>query len=98
MDSPEDELARPEPGQWYQMPNATKFMVTAMDDDDDSIEIQYFDGSIEEWDAELWQRVEAVPIDEPDDISGPFDDPDYVQLGADEASAGHSRMFDSFEE
>jgi hypothetical protein len=98
MDSPDDDLARPEPGQWYQLPDGTSFMITAMDDDDDSIEIQYFDGAIEEWDAELWQRVEAVPVDEPEDISGPFDGPDYVELGADEEYAGHNRVFDSFEE
>jgi len=98
MDSPEDVHARPEPGQWYQLPDGATFMITAMDDDDDSIEIQYFDGAIEEWDSDLWLRAEPVPIDEPEDISGPFDEPEYVELAADEEFAGHKRSFDSFDE
>lgn len=98
MDSPEDKHARPEPAQWYQLSDGTTFMITAMDDDDDSIEIQYFDGAIEEWDSELWLRAEAVPIDEPEDVSGPFDEPDYIDLSADEGYAVHDNPFDSFVE
>lgn len=98
MNSPEDEQTRPEPGQWYQLPQGTTFMITAMDEGDDSIEIQYFDGAIEEWDLELWQRMDAVAIDEPEDISGPFDEADYVDLAADTDFAGPGKPFDGFDE
>jgi len=98
MDSPEDGHARPEPAQWYQLPDGTVFMITAMDDDDDSIEIQYFDGAIEEWDLDLWSRAEAVPIDEPEDASGPFDEPNYVELGADETYTANNNPYEGLEE
>ena len=98
MDTPEEQYARPEPGQWYQLPDGTTFMITAMDDDDDSIEIQYFDGAVEELDSDLWSRAEAVAIDEPEDISGQFDEPEYVELAADDEYTGHHSRYDGFEE
>jgi hypothetical protein len=98
MDSSEYQHPRPELTQWYQMPDGTTFMIIAMDDDDDSIEIQYFDGTIEEWDSELWERAELVPIDEPEDAaSGPFDELDYSDQAEDERISRYDNPLDGYE-
>ncbi len=62
-------------GKWY-LDNADKqlFEIVAIDDDDETIEIQYFDGAIEELDNELWNEMELTSAAAPEDWSGPFDD------------------------
>lgn len=62
-------------GKWY-LDNADQqlFEIVAIDDDDETIEIQYFDGSIEELDNELWKEMELTSAAAPEDWSGPFDD------------------------
>ena len=50
---------------WYHFPaKAQKFKVTALDDDAATVEIQYFDGNIDEIDLDAWydldmERIEA---------------------------------------
>ncbi len=62
-------------GKWY-LDNADHqlFEIVAIDEEDDTIEIQYFDGSIEELDSELWNEMELTSAAPPEDWSGPFDD------------------------
>lgn len=62
-------------GKWY-LDNADKqlFEIVAIEEEDDTIEIQYFDGSIEELDSELWDEMELTSAAPPEDWSGPFDD------------------------
>lgn len=57
---------------WYQTPEGDRFKVVA--DDDDSIEIQYFNGDLAELDRDSWRELGARLISTPDDWSGPFDD------------------------
>ena len=57
---------------WYQTPEGERFKVVA--DDDDSIEIQYFNGDVAELERESWGEMGARLISTPDDWSGPFDD------------------------
>lgn len=45
-----------------------------MDEEEGIIEIQYFDGAIEELDTESWYAQTLVAEAEPEDWSGPFDD------------------------
>jgi len=50
-------MAAPQPGigEWYRLKEGgTLFEVVAFDDDDGTIEIQYFDGAVEEMDVEDW--------------------------------------------
>ena len=50
-------MAAPQPGigEWYrQKEGGALFEVVAFDDDDGTIEIQYFDGTVEELDIEDW--------------------------------------------
>ena len=57
---------------WYQTPEGDRFKVVA--DDDDTIEIQYFNGDVEELDKDNWWELGPKAISTPDDWSGPFDD------------------------
>jgi len=66
----------PEIGNWYQSTNSLLFKVVAIDEHDDTIEIQYFDGTIGELEMELWESLAPEQLDAPDDWSGPFDDTD----------------------
>jgi hypothetical protein len=69
---------RPGIGDWYRMNSGQLFEVVAVDDDDGTIEIQYFDGAVEEMDVEDWDAqwdegaVEAAE-EPPEDGSGSGD-------------------------
>ncbi len=55
----------------------TRFEVVAFDEDDGTIELQYFDGTVEEMDLEDWQaEKEAGTLEEveaPEDWTGSVD-------------------------
>lgn len=59
-------------GQWYQDMLQRVFEVVAMDED--TIEIQYYDGDVEELDVETWHLLNVVPIAEPGNAAAPYDD------------------------
>ena len=50
-------MATPQPGigDWYRLNGGALFEVVALDEDDGTIEIQYFDGTVEEMDIEDWE-------------------------------------------
>src|ERR1700674_2861419 len=72
-------MATPQPaiGDWYRLSGGALFEVVALDDDDGTIEIQYFDGTVEEMDIEDWETqwedggLEAAEA--PEDWSGSGD-------------------------
>ena len=70
-------LIKPVVGQWYRGGTDELFEVVAIDDQDETIEIQYFDGSVTEVDFEAWndqlrdELLEAA--DAPEDWSGAID-------------------------
>lgn len=60
--------------QWYHYPQkAQKFLVTAIDEASETIEIQYFDGSIDEFEFPTWHAMEVEPVAAPEDWTGPMD-------------------------
>lgn len=67
---------RPTVGSWYRLEHE-RFEVVAVDEDDATIEIQYFDGTVEEMDFDDWDihREERAlePVGEPEDWSGSVD-------------------------
>lgn len=72
---------KPVIGNWYRIQGSERFEVVAFDEDDGTIELQYFDGTVEEMDVEDWQAEhEAGTLEEveaPEDWSGSVDvDPD----------------------
>ncbi len=59
--------------QWYHYPQKSeKFQVTAIDEQSDSVEIQYFDGNIDEFELATWYTLEIEPIETPEDWTGPL--------------------------
>ena len=76
--------AQPEVGEWYRVAGGELLEVVAIDEDDGTIEVQYFDGTVEEFDLTDWraqrkdgdiQRAQA-----PEDWSGSVDAEDDADL------------------
>lgn len=67
-------------GAWFRRPNGTLFEVVAADEEDGTVEIQQFDGTIGEVDIENWPQLLLLEVSAPEDWSGSVDmDPeDYV--------------------
>lgn len=68
-----DFLVKPVIGEWYETVSGESFEVVAIDLEDGSVEIQYFDGAIEELEFSTWQQMQIQAVDAPDDWSGPMD-------------------------
>lgn len=67
--------ADPIVGCWYHRPEkAQKFQVVAVDETAETVEIQYFDGTVDEFELAVWPSLEAEPIEPPEDWTGPLDD------------------------
>ncbi len=72
-------------GNWYRnQETGNDFEVVALDEDAQTIEIQYFDGELEELDLDAWYELAIDAIEAPEDWSGPFDEMDVDDLGYDE--------------
>lgn len=73
---------KPQVAQWYRHLNkGQEFQVTAYDKDAGTVEIQHFDGDLEELDIEEWYGLELEPIAPPEDWTGPMDDVERDDLG-----------------
>ena len=68
-------MANPNPviGEWYRRPGGDTFEVVAIDPDDRTIEIQYFDGTVEELELEQWFEDEIEVTEPPEDWTGSVD-------------------------
>ena len=77
-------------GQWFSRPNGTLVEVVALDEDGGTVELQQFDGTIDEVDLEAWPDLLLVEASPPEDWSGSVDmDPeDYVGRRNDEMPTG----------
>jgi hypothetical protein len=87
-------MATPQPGigDWYRLDSGSLFEVVAYDDDDGTIEIQYFDGTVEEMDVEDWEAQwedgALETAEAPEDWSGSVDvDAEDSGRGADAGDA-----------
>jgi len=67
-------------GRWYQVPNGQAFEVVALDDEG-SIEIQYFEGEVEELEDEIWAEMFLSEVCPPEDWTGAYDKIDREDLG-----------------
>ncbi len=75
-------VADPIVGSWYKdLENSFKFKVINVDDKNDSIEVQYLNGDIGEYDQESWYSSTFDYIEDPEDWSAPFDDIEDDDLG-----------------
>lgn len=67
---------------WYRDPvTGNTFRIVASDRASDSIEIQYSNGDLAEYDFASWADSVFVPIEAPEDWRGPFDDVEIDDLG-----------------
>jgi hypothetical protein len=60
-------------GQWYRRPGGESFEVVAIDRDDRTIEIQYFDGTVEEMELDEWIEDAIESTEPPEDWTGSLD-------------------------
>ena len=63
----------PRIGDWYRTVVGENFEIVALDPDDDTLEIQYFDGTIAELDLDTWYEMNIDAIEPPEDWSGSMD-------------------------
>jgi hypothetical protein len=75
-------MTKPAPviGEWFRRPGGDSFEVVAIDRDDKTIEIQYFDGTVEELEIEEWYEAGIETGDAPEDWTGSLDvDPEDTE-------------------
>ena len=63
----------PRIGDWYTNSSGESFEIVAQDEEDETLELQYYDGTVEELDREAWESMRPQPIDPPEDWSGSMD-------------------------
>jgi hypothetical protein len=69
-------------GNWYQhLDKGQKFCVVALNEDEGLVEVQHFDGDLEEIDRDIWYQLDLEPIEEPENWSGPVDVGEIDDLG-----------------
>ncbi|MDH3613569.1 MAG: hypothetical protein OEU90_11660 [Gammaproteobacteria bacterium] len=73
-------VAYPSIGQWFRRPNGSLLEVVAVDEEDSTVEIQFFDGTIDEVELDAWAEQRLTEVAAPEDWSGSVDmDPeDYI--------------------
>jgi hypothetical protein len=60
-------------GEWYRRFNGALFEVVAVDRDDGTVEVQHFDGTVEEFELENWAELEFEEAQAPEDWTGSVD-------------------------
>lgn len=63
----------PRIGDWYKNTIGDAFEIVAQDEQDETLELQYYDGTVEELDRETWESMQPEPIEPPEDWSGSMD-------------------------
>lgn len=82
----------PDVGDWYVNEEGDRFEIVAVDDDAQTIDIQYFGGEVDELDYETWDAMLMEQIAAPEDWSGPFDDLEADDMGDTEKPAHHEDL------
>lgn len=60
-------------GQWYRNVRGDVLEVVAIDADDGTIELQHYDGTVEEIETDSWNEVIIEAVQPPEDWSGSMD-------------------------
>lgn len=78
---------KPVTGQWYRhLDKGQTFRVLSVERDEDLIEIQHFDGDLEEVGFAEWFAMDLGEAAEPEDWTGPIDDVETDDLGYSETA------------
>jgi hypothetical protein len=84
-------MADPIVGMWYKhFDKGEEFEVIAVDDDARMVEIQYYDGNVDEMDFYTWYSSSIDPIEAPEDQSAPMDNVETDDLDYSETSLPES--------
>ncbi|CAL1241246.1 DUF6763 family protein [Candidatus Methylocalor cossyra] len=79
--------AEPVVGMWYKhLDKGEQFEVTAVDEDAQLVEIQYYDGDIDEMDFDTWYQLPIEPVEAPEDPTASLDRVDQDDLDFSEPS------------
>lgn len=80
-----DYEAPPVVGQWYRRADRPQpFQVVAFDDAAATVDLEYFDGTVDEWPLAHWYALAPEPCEPPQDWTGPYDDIERDDLGTSE--------------
>lgn len=75
-------VGRAQIGQWYlRWDKGEIFQVTGYDEESGTIEVQAFDGDLDEIDEETWSELPLGLAEPPEDWTGPVDDVERDDLG-----------------
>ncbi|HIJ78478.1 MAG: hypothetical protein OEY01_04730 [Desulfobulbaceae bacterium] len=67
----------PVEGNWYKsLDTGETLSVVTFDEDEGIVEVQYYDGDLDEIDIEQWEELSLKQIDQPEDFLGDDDDLD----------------------
>lgn len=83
---------QPQVGNWYNhLDKGDLFQVVAVDEDSGTIEIQDFDGGLDEVDLEEWRQMVIELAAAPEDLSGALGDVEPDDLGYTDAQMDEIR-------
>lgn len=87
-------------GHWFERPGGTWFEVVAIDESGETVEIQQYDGTIDQITVNAWFRMPVVEVAAPEDWSGSVDmDPeDFVGKSDDDLPFGYQGPLDFLDE
>jgi hypothetical protein len=72
----------PQIDQWYaHLDKGQRFYVTAIDNESNAVEVQHFDGDVEEFSLDEWRDLEIELSVEPENWSGALDIAEQDDLG-----------------
>ena len=90
-------LLTPTIGTWYRRPNGSLFEVVAVDSNDATVEVQFFDGTIDEIEFDVWTDLLIEAVGAPEDWSGSYD-LDRDDYGVDLELTGPTEHMNPFDE
>lgn len=89
---------RPRIGSWYRrLDRPQAFHVVALDERAQTVEIEYFDGTVDEWPMSHWHGLQIEPCEAPHDWTGPFDDVDATDLEGGTAGDGRHELLEGID-
>lgn len=60
-------------GDWFKTVDGDNLEIVAYDPDEGVVEVQFYDGTVEEYDLEDWVELEVKQIAPPEDWAGSYD-------------------------
>lgn len=60
-------------GHWYRQPDGRLFEVVAVDEEDSTVELQHYDGTLDEVEFDTWTGMLIESVGAPEDWSGSVD-------------------------